>query len=84
MSKDGSGYLQDGFSTRCGTDAACPLITKEALCARKLAENLCRLGRGPDSFLPYAHLLSYIQMDVLTLRRQRYVFYKQPNHKPHR
>ncbi|KAJ2912587.1 hypothetical protein MD484_g7832, partial [Candolleomyces efflorescens] len=51
IKSDGTGYLQSRFRFSCSTDS-CPVITKDALCARKLAENLSRQGSAPDSFLP--------------------------------
>ncbi|KAJ2921921.1 hypothetical protein H1R20_g15174, partial [Candolleomyces eurysporus] len=52
MNDSGSGYLQANFSASCPAPSECPLITKETLCARKLAENLSRQGMGPDSYPP--------------------------------
>ncbi|RXW12207.1 hypothetical protein EST38_g13647 [Candolleomyces aberdarensis] len=52
MNDSGSGYLQANFSASCSAPSECPLITKETLCARKLAENLSRQGMAPDSYLP--------------------------------
>ncbi|KAJ2912588.1 hypothetical protein MD484_g7833, partial [Candolleomyces efflorescens] len=51
MKSDGTGYLQTRFRVSCTTDS-CPAITKETLCARKLAENLSRSGSAPNSNLP--------------------------------
>ncbi|KAJ2936089.1 hypothetical protein H1R20_g1003, partial [Candolleomyces eurysporus] len=51
MKSDGTGYLQTRFRVSCTTDG-CPVITKEVLCARKLAENLSCEGMAPDSYLP--------------------------------
>jgi hypothetical protein len=64
MNDSGSGYLQANFSTPCPVQSGCPLITKETLCTRKLAENLSRQGTAPDSYLPYVcssvlHVLPY-------------------------
>ena len=53
MNDSGSGYLQANFFASCPVLIGCPLITKETLCARKLAENLSRQGMAPDSYLPY-------------------------------
>lgn len=54
LAADGTGYLQPGFTTLCRRSDCLP-ITKESLCARKLAENLSRQGQGPDTCLPYVY-----------------------------
>ncbi|TEB32128.1 hypothetical protein FA13DRAFT_285160 [Coprinellus micaceus] len=47
----GTGYLQAGFNAPCPrTD--CINVTKESLCARKLAETLSREGEGLECLLP--------------------------------
>ncbi|KAJ3530143.1 hypothetical protein NMY22_g8694 [Coprinellus aureogranulatus] len=51
LTADGTGYLQAGFITGCPRKG-CMIITKESLCARKLAENLSREGQTPDTYLP--------------------------------
>lgn len=42
MTPEGEGYLQQGFTHSCPTFNCAPL-TKDALCARKLADNLSRI-----------------------------------------
>ncbi|KAJ2921925.1 hypothetical protein H1R20_g15172, partial [Candolleomyces eurysporus] len=77
MNDSGSGYLQAGFSASCPL-SGCPLITKETLCARKLAENLSRQGMAPDSYLPGTFFTEYqvahlkAGMELLTKMRQKY------------
>jgi hypothetical protein len=48
MTPDGSGYLQQKFSTFCPQGCGIKEITKETLGLRKLAVDL---ASGPDSFL---------------------------------
>ena len=51
MTTPGTGYLQQRFSQFCYN---CDLdISRDSLCAQKLAENLSRQGNAPDTFLPY-------------------------------
>ncbi|KAJ2921920.1 hypothetical protein H1R20_g15175, partial [Candolleomyces eurysporus] len=53
FSPDGTGYLQSDFRTECpGPSCQQFGITKEMLCAEKLAESLSRFGMTPDTFLP--------------------------------
>ena len=48
MTPEGSGYLQQKFSTFCPKGCGIKEITKETLGLRKLAIDL---ASGPDSFL---------------------------------
>ena len=55
MTPDGSGYLQQKFSTFCPQGCGIKEITKETLGLRKLAVDL---ASGPDSFLAWVALQS--------------------------
>ncbi|EAU82563.2 hypothetical protein CC1G_12143 [Coprinopsis cinerea okayama7 len=54
MMPEGDGYFQSDFMTICAQGDLCGelIITKETLRARKLADNLSRVGEAPDAFLP--------------------------------
>ncbi|KAJ2912590.1 hypothetical protein MD484_g7831, partial [Candolleomyces efflorescens] len=77
MNIHGSGYLQANFLIACRR-SDCPLITKETLCARKLAENLSRQGMAPDSYLPGTFFTESrvadqkAGMDILASIRKKY------------
>ena len=46
MTHDGSGYLQQEFSTPCSSGCSVPTITKERLALRKIAQDLARSGES--------------------------------------
>lgn len=52
MLPNGTGYLQQNFQFQC-LSSSCTKISKDSLCSRKLAENLCRIESDkPISYLP--------------------------------
>ena len=55
MTPEGSGYLQQKFSTFCPQGCGIKEITKETLGLRKIAVDL---ASGPDSFLAWVALLN--------------------------